>query len=102
MSTQDKTICVIDRGMFPSLAMNLVPSFKKVYYHRQAQRSDPDVRDICHGKGYDFEPINNLDDYEDKIDVFCFCYLYTASIQRRLRRDNRQVFGPGSGEDLEL
>lgn len=99
----NRTVMVIDSGLFISLAQRLTREFKRVLYFKPWVRSDPSINDIAVGKGYDFEVIGSVEDHEDETDVFCFCYLYTGALQDRLRRQGRSVWGPGSGgEGMEL
>jgi hypothetical protein len=103
MSLKNKTICVVDNGLFVSFARTLAKDFGKVYYYSPWQCSAPRSRQTRVGSGFEeIERTNFPLDLADKIDLWVFLDLYHADLQTYLASKGARVFGARWGEELEL
>ena len=98
-----RTALVIDNGLFQSFAYTLTRYYEKVLYWRPWIGTFAHPNDLHIGSGYDFERIQNYDDYfEDDSVTWIFPDIYYASLQSWLRDQGKPVWGAGNGEELEL
>jgi hypothetical protein len=102
----DKTVCVVDNGLFVGLAEVLAEKFGKVYYTTPTAGPFPTSSEYGIGRG--LEGVTRLPDPNDalslldKIDLFVFPDLYFAGLQVMLRDLGKRVWGSGPAEILEL
>jgi hypothetical protein len=109
MNLKDKTICVVDNGLFVSFARTLAKEFGRVLYHKPFQSAFVSTNDIAPGQGFEEiewckQPLALLGatPEEDEIDLWVFLDLYQGGLQEFLRATGRRVWGSGMGEELEL
>lgn len=103
MNLKEKTICVVDNGLFVSFARMLAKGFKKVYYYTPWQSSFPRSQSLRVGDGFDdIERVNFPLDKADEIDLWVFLDLYHADLQVYLEDKGARVWGARHGEELEL
>jgi hypothetical protein len=109
-SYKTKSVLVIDKGMFTSLAELLVPHFGRVGYFCEWQEPFPDGRGLLIGSGLEgVERVKYLwtrtDDsphclYDFDLIVYPFCL--DGDQQEDLRRRGFRVWGSGMKSSLEL
>lgn len=100
---KNKTIAVIDNGLFVSFARMLGRHFKKVYYYSPWQSSAPRSRNVSVGVGFDeIERCNFILNKADDIDLWVFLDLYHLDMQLFLEDHGARVWGGRNGEELEL
>lgn len=100
---KNKTVMVVDNGLFVSFARKLAPSFKKVYYHVPWQCAFPKSNQLLVGTGFDeIERIKFPLDYLDKVDLWVFLDLYQSDLQLFLESKGCRVWGCRKGEEMEL
>lgn len=103
MSKSNKTVCVIDNGLFQPLAHCLSKHFNRVLYFREWKESFPSPQDVAIGEGYnDIECVDSLMGAIKDTDLFVFPDIYWAEEQAYLRSIGKKVFGAGDAERLEL
>lgn len=103
MNYRDKSVLVIDNGLFVSLAELLTKYFGRVGYFCDWQSSFPDGRELIIGSGLDgIERVKFLWNEIDKWDLFVFPDCWNGDLQEFLRRLGKRVWGAGSRGDIEL
>lgn len=103
MDLKDKTCCVIESGIFQSLAHRLARDFGKVYYYRHTERVHPVTSDIEPGKGYDdIEAIEHWSDVLEEVDLWVCPDIHDGHLQEHLVSIGERVFGSRRAEDLEI
>jgi hypothetical protein len=103
MNYKDKTVCVIDCGLFIELAALLAKSFGKVYYYSEWVSSFPKSNTILVGKGIPgVTRIDAIWKHVQEIDLFVFPDVYQGPLQIQLEMMGKRVWGARLGEDLEL
>jgi hypothetical protein len=111
MKLSDKIVVVVDYGQFFELGITLSKAFGKVYYFTPWVTEFPTRNPRLPGMG--FEEIESIDylfrtttekgKYSfDKVDEFIFPALYCSDWQELLVSMGKRVWGPRSGEKLEL
>jgi hypothetical protein len=100
---RDKSVLVVDHGLFVSLAELLVQHFGKVGYFCDWQSACPDGQDLILGSGLDgVDRVKYLWNEIDQYDLFVFPDCYNGDLQEYLRRQGKRVWGGGLRSDLEL
>lgn len=98
--------CIVDHGLFFGLAQELAREngFGRVLYHDpEWERGFPSIRDGIVGDGFpEIECCLDLWSSLDDIDLFIFPDIQHASLQRHLVSLGKMVWGPRSGDDLEI
>lgn len=101
----DKTVMVVDSGLFCSFAECLTRFFGRVLYHSHwvSQFPKPNLALINTG----IEGVERVDYFwnavlDEDIDLFVFLDVHTGDWQRMLRSMGKRVWGPGMGEEIEL
>lgn len=103
MKLSDKSCCVIESGIFQSLAHRLARDFGKVYYYRHTERIHPVTADIEPGKGYDdIESIEHWSDVLGDVDLWVCPDIHDGRLQEHLANQGERVFGSRRAEDLEI
>lgn len=103
MNFSDKTCCVIESGIFQSLAHRLARDFGKVYYYRHTERVHPVTSDREPGMGYDdIEIISHWSDVLDEVDLWVCPDIHDGHLQLHLEQLGKRVFGSRRAEDLEI
>lgn len=106
---KDKTVCVVDNGLFVSFARTLAKGFGRTLYHKPFQSAFVRTNDLAPGRGFEElewceQPLALLGatPEEDEIDLWVFLDLYQGGLQEFLRITGRKVWGSGMGEEMEL
>lgn len=103
VNLKDKTVLVVDNGLFVELAKTLSKSFKKVYYYMSWKSAFPKSNQYIVGVGIEgIERIWNMWDYIDKVDLFVFPDVYDGDLQKYLVNQGKLVWGSKKGEEMEL
>jgi hypothetical protein len=97
----DKTVIVIENGLFASVAHKLVGQFKRVLYWRDSNQSFPTANDLAIGEGYDFERIDSFWPYFDEIDIWIFPDIGFGAMQQWLQSEGKATFGSGVAGEFE-
>ncbi len=100
----DKTVMVVDNGLFCEMAVRLARDFGKVYYFCPWVDAFPRMNKAMIGHG--LEGIEVVDDifgpHFDDISVFAFPDVYFGELQVWLESEGRLVWGARMGEEMEL
>lgn len=103
MNLKNKTVCIVDNGLFVSFARKIAPAFGRCLYHKPFQSAFPRTNDLAPGRGFPElewceQPLLEADD----IDLWVFLDLYSSGLQEYLRSKGARVWGAGRGEEMEL
>ncbi len=102
-SISDKTVMVVDHGLFLPLAERLSREFKRVLYFSEWQEGFSKVDKACIGDGIPgVERIASLWKYKDETDLFVFPDIQFSGIQQELESQGCRVWGARAGDELEL
>lgn len=101
----NKSICVVDCGLFVELAVTLSRSFAKTYYWSPWESPFPKSNARLIGEGIEgvtrvhsvFDP-----DMYPEVDMFVFPDVYMGALQVHLVEQGKRVWGARMGEELEL
>ena len=109
MNLKDKTVCIVDNGLFVSFARTLSKGFGRTLYHKPFQSAFVRTNDLAPGTGFPelevcAQPLALLGSTpeDDEIDLWVFLDLYQSGLQEFLRMTGRRVWGAGQGEEMEL
>lgn len=98
-----RCVCVVDHGLFVSLALRLSRDFGRTLYWTPWQKSFPTVNDELPGAGFDgVERIEDIWKHLHQIDCFVFPDIHHASWQLHLEGLGFPVWGSRHGDSLEL
>lgn len=101
--TSDKTVCVVDHGLFMELAIRLSRDFKRVLYYTPWEKGFPLLNDCVIGDGFEeIERIEGIWKYLDEIDLFVFPDIQHSCLQEHLQSIGKPVWGSRRGDSLEL
>jgi hypothetical protein len=101
-ATNEVTACVIDTGVFQHVARRLAREYAKVYYWTPWETSFPHFRDAIIGDGYpEMQRVESVCDVEDECDLFVFLDIGYSSMQKRLIRQGKAVWGCRDADELE-
>lgn len=98
------TVCVVDCGLFVSIARKLGQTFGKVYYHVPWISAFPKMNQAFIGYGCpEIELLEDpFGDAFDEIDLWCFFDDYFGPMQVYLASLGKRVWGARMGEEMEL
>ena len=109
VNLKEKTVCIVDNGLFVSFARELSKGFGRTLYHKPFQSAFVRTNDLAPGRGFPElewceQPLALLGatPEEDEIDLWVFLDLYQGGLQEFLRASGRRVWGSGMGEEMEL
>jgi len=109
VNLKEKTVCIVDNGLFVSFARELSKGFGRTLYHKPFQSAFVRTNDLAPGRGFPElewceQPLALLGKTpdEDEIDLWVFLDLYQGGLQEFLRSSGRRVWGSGMGEEMEL
>lgn len=98
----DKTVCVIDSGVFQEIARSLSRTFGRVYYTSPWVADYPSSYKTNLGEGFpNFERVNDIWEIVDDVDLFVFTDLHQGTLQEYLVGQGKRVFGSRNGDELE-
>lgn len=105
-----KTVCVVDSGLFLSLALTVCPKlnpngFGRVLYHTPFDEDHQRVQQVCWGDGFDKFGIERCDDLWkelNNIDLFVFPDNGHMGLQLYLESIGKRVVGSKQGQELEI
>jgi hypothetical protein len=112
LNLKDRTVLIVDDGLYVSFAVRLAKDFKKVYYFSPWNSGGFAIKERAQpGEGYEeIERINWMFKYSDdpkeysfdRVDLFVFPFIYFSDLQDHLRQLGKRVWGAGYGDELEL
>jgi len=95
--------CIIDNGLFVSLAETLAPHFKKVLYYSSWEGAFPRSNELQVGEGLlGVTRVNSFWPMIDDIDLFVFPDIFHGPLQVYLAKQGKRVWGGRLGENLEI
>lgn len=99
--TANKTLLVIDNGLFLSLALKLAPDFNRTLYYSPWEKAFPMINDAVIGDGFD--QIERLDSpFDEEFDLAVFPDVGLSGLQLHLESLGKRVWGSRKGDQLEL
>lgn len=103
MNLSRLTGLVMDNGLFPDIAEVLARSLGKVFYATSWRQPFPKSRDLMVGDGFEsFERVKWEGKLIDKVDLIMCVDVNLGDYQDLWRRQGIPVWGPGTGERIEL
>lgn len=103
MDFSNKVFCILDYGVFQSLAHRIARDVGTVYYVRQSRRGHPLASDKAPGSGYDdIELVDGWIDLIPEVDCWVFPDLFDGDIQEHLESLGKRVFGSRHADELEI
>lgn len=101
--TSDKVACVVEFGLFVSLAELLAKDFKRVIYYKPCEGAFPTTTEKDVGEGIPgVESVLEFWPDIDEIDLFVFPDVYFGGLQNYLESIDKRVWGSRHGDSLEL
>ncbi len=103
MDYSNKTVCIVDNGLFIELAVTLSKSFGRVLYYMPWVNAFPqsNTRLVAYGIP-GVERIYYLWEHKEDIDLWVFPDIYCGDIQEELVSQGKLVWGSRRGDELEL
>lgn len=99
---KDKTVLVMDYGLFESTAVHLAKDFGKVLYYVPWKGAYPGSNKLLIGEGLDeITRVRDFFDHVPEADLIFFPDLGDGDLQVHLRAHGKRVWGTGKGENLE-
>lgn len=103
MNLKNKTLLIIDRGLYSYMGEFMARYYGKVYYHNPTSDSYPTATTAMIGQGLDsVEWVEYIEDAIDKADVIFFPDCMDGKQQVFLREKGYAVCGSGMGDKMEL
>lgn len=105
VNLKEKTVCMVDNGLFLETLITISPQFKRCLYFSYWTNAFPKSNGALIGDGLEdegIERINFLFDYIDEIDLFIFPDIYDHDLQLHLESLGKRVWGSRRGDELEL
>lgn len=103
MNFKDKSVCVVDSGMYVSTALRLARDFGKVYFHSPWIKTCPTLSRRAPGMGFkEIERVDYLWSIKNKVDLWVFPWIFFWDLQLELEAQGKRVWGARTGEFLEL
>lgn len=98
-----KVVCIVDNGLFVTLAETLAKKFGKTLYYSPWEQSFPRSNDILVGEGLPgVTRISSIWPLIDDVDLFVFPDIFHGPLQVYLRKQGKRVWGGMLGENLEI
>lgn len=102
MNLKDKSVLVVDRGLFVSIAESLVGVFGKVGYFAFWESGFTDGRELVLGQGLDgIDRVKYFEKDYHNYDLLVFPDVYDGWMIKDLRDAGLRVWGSGVGSELE-
>ena len=103
MNFKDKTVMIVDNGLFICLAQILSKSFGRVLYCSEKDEQDQTVADWTIAEGFDeFERVQDFWEAMPEVDLFVFPHIGHGGLQLHLQSIGKRVWGSRHGDDLEV
>lgn len=100
---KDVTACVIDRGLFPHIAVCMAKQCKHVYYTGPPEQVMRRFQDDIIGSGFEnITRVESLWDVDDQCDVFVFPDISFGAEQAKLKREGKAVWGHSGADVFEV
>lgn len=97
------TACVIDNGLFLSLAQRLARDYGRVLYWAPWETGFPRLNDCVIGDGFgDIERIDDFWTRKSEIDLFVFPDIQRSGLQLELESQGFPVWGSRTSDQLEM
>lgn len=103
MNLKDKTVCVIDNGLFVDFACRLAKDFKEVLYWTPWVSAFPKSNNRL--IGYGLEELKRIQypwNHVDSVDLWVFPDVYFGDMQQELIRQGKRVWGARMADRIEL
>ena len=103
MNLSEITCCVVDKGLFPHVALKLSETYKRVYYWSPWEEAFSMVAKGIIGDGFGPKMIRvgNIWDVKDECDLFVFTDIGFSGEQAELVRQGVPVWGHHGADILE-
>lgn len=99
----NKSVLVIDHGIFTCVAEKLAESFGKVYYYMPMTDAYPTSSKGMIGVGLKgVDAVYEMEDYLEKVDLIVYPDVYNGAQQEHLRSMGLNVWGSGRTDHFEL
>jgi hypothetical protein len=101
-SYRNKSVCVVDTGVFCEFANTLAKSFGKVYYFSPWVNGYPKSNGLLVGHMPNVTRVDNMWSLVDEVDLWFFPDVYFGPEQMQLVKLGKRVWGSRMGDELEL
>jgi hypothetical protein len=102
-SYKNRSVCVVENGLFVEFAVLLSKSFGKTYYYAPWEGGYPSSNPLLIGQGIpNVTRLKSIWPMLDEIDLFVFPDVYQGALQVHLASLGKRVWGGRMGEELEL
>ena len=102
-AVSDSIVCVVDRGLFPHIALCIAKQAKHVYFTGPPHEVMETIRDAAICDGFDnVEVVDSLWDVKNESDVFVFPDVGFGGEQRELVSQGFPVWGHRGADELEI
>lgn len=103
MKKYNKSVCVVDQGLFVELAVTLTKHFDRVFYHYLGQQYSafPRSNPAYVGKGMGIDVVSSMWDIKNEVDCWIFPDVFAGDLQEELVSQGKLVFGSRMAEKLE-
>jgi hypothetical protein len=102
-AASELTFCVVDAGLFQSVARRLAQDAKRVLYHCPTSEGFPTINKNIIGRGFpDIEKVDDIWAVKDEVDCWVFPDINMSALQMELESQGRHVWGSRRGDTLEL
>lgn len=103
MRYKDKTLLMVDNGLFVEFAVMLAQNFGRVYYYMPWESAFPRSNERLVGTGIPgVERVQSIWEVYDEVDLFMFPDVYFGHLQAFIAGQGKRVWGSRTGEFLEL
>lgn len=102
-SYKNRSVCIIDNGVFTEFAVTLAKDFGRVYYWTPWVSGYPKSNALLIGKG--LPNVRRVEDFWsliDEVDLWFFPDVYFSQLQVFLSSLGKRVWGARMGDELEL
>lgn len=101
--TKDVVACVVDFGLFQSVAHALAKGCNRVLYHNYEQEGFPTINKKLIGDGFeDVEVCHDIWEVKDEVDLWVFPDIQLSGLQKELESQGKAVWGSRLADSLEL
>jgi len=98
----DKSVCIVDSGVFAEVAHTLSHSFGHVYYTSPWIADYPSSYKTELGEGFpDYERVSDIWEILDDVDLFVFTDMHQGTLQEYLASKGKRVWGSRNADELE-